>query len=144
MKTMPNFNSPPSNFQNNNNNIRTFIEEHKLQSKEDKFANQIKENKLENKRKDLESKISKLKSLINTLNEDLSKKISEIDNLKIDFEALQNNKIIIEKNFKKQIISKEFLNKSIKNTLPFLSNKGLKTDRNSHKMILYYYNTEKI
>ena len=129
-KTMPNFNPSFSNFQNNN--IRTFMEEHKLHSKEDKFSNQIKENKLENKRTELESKISKIKSLINTLNEDLSKTISEIDNLKLDFEALQNNKNIIEKNFKKQIIAKEFLNKSIKNSLPFLSNKSLHTEINSN------------
>ena len=131
-KTMPNFN-PHLKFKNNNINIRAFMEEHKLQSAQDKFANQIKENNLENKRKDLDSKINKLKQLINTLNEELSQTIIEIDNLKLDFEALQNNKVIIEKNFKKQIMAKELLNKSRRNSLPFLSSKTLTyTDRNKN------------
>ena len=68
--------------------------------------NKILENKLENKRKELENKISKRKQNIKKLNEDLSKIISEIDNLKLDFEVLQNNKTcsIIEKNIKKYSI----------------------------------------
>ena len=133
LKTMPNFNTPSLNLQNKNPNIRTFIEEHKLHSKEDKFANQIKEIKLENKRKEFEVKINKLKNLIHSLNEELSKIILEIDNLKLDFEALQNNKIIIEKNFKKQIMAKEFFHKSKRNSLPFLSNRTINTDRTSKK-----------
>ncbi len=133
-KTMPNFNPSSLNPQNKNINIRNIIEENKLQSKEDKFANQLKEIKLENKRKEFETKINKLKNLINSLNEELSKIIMEIDNLKLDYEALQNNKIIIEKNFKKQIIAREFFHKTKINSLPFLTNRTINTDRESKKI----------
>jgi hypothetical protein len=131
LRTMPNFKNPTLNHENINNNIRTFIEEHKLKSNKDKFTNQIKEIKLENKRKDLEIKINKIKAYIKSLNEELANKISEIENLKLDFDALQNNKIIIEKNFKKQIIANKLINKSRRSSLPFLSNKTLDIERNN-------------
>ena len=133
INTMPNF-SPSLKIQNKN--IRAYIEEHKLQTfEENKFTNQIKENKLENKRKDLEKKINKIKTLINSLNEELSKIITETENLKLDFEVLQNNKTIsiIEKNFKKKIKANELFLKSKKNSLPFLSNKTFSTDKNKEK-----------
>ena len=88
--------------------------------------NKILENKLENKRKELENKISKRKQNIKTLNEDLSKIISEIDNLKLDFEVLQNNKTcsMIEKNIKKNIALNSFISpKRERNNLPLISNK---------------------
>ena len=136
IKTMPNFNIQSLIGKNKNINIRAFLEEHKYQSNEEKIANQIKENKLEGKRKDLEIKINKLKKLINSLNDEMTKIISETDNLKLDYEALQNNKTIIEKNFKKQIMAKELLIKKPKrNSLPFLLKKGLNTDRNHDKKI---------
>ena len=52
LRTMPNFNMFSLNPENKN--IREIMEEHKLLSNQDKFTNQIKENKLENKRRDLE------------------------------------------------------------------------------------------
>ena len=58
----------------------------------------------------------------------------EIDNLKLDYEVLQNNKIIIEKNFKKQIIAREFFRKTKINSLPFLTNRTINTDRESKKI----------
>ena len=128
---MPNFKGKYKNL-----NIRTFLEEHKFQSNEEKYANQIKENRLENKRKDLEIKINKLKELINSLNEEIKNIIYESENLKLDYEALQNNKIIIEKNFKKQIMVKELShNKTIRNSLPFLLNKGLNPKNNKENRI---------
>ena len=131
LKTMPNFKGKYKNL-----NIRTFLEEHKFQSNEEKYANQIKENRLENKRKDLEIKINKLKELINSLNEEIKNIIYESENLKLDYEALQNNKIIIEKNFKKQIMVKELShNKTIRNSLPFLLNKGLNSKNNKENRI---------
>ena len=131
LKTMPNFKGKYKNL-----NIRTFLEEHKFQSNEEKYANQIKENRLENKRKDLEIKINKLKELINSLNEEIKNIIYESENLKLDYEALQNNKIIIEKNFKKQIMVKELShNKTIRNSLPFLLNKGLNPKNNKENRI---------
>ena len=131
LKTMPNFKGKYKNL-----NIRTFLEEHKYQSNEEKYANQIKENRLENKRKDLEIKINKLKELINSLNEEIKNIIYESENLKLDYEALQNNKIIIEKNFKKQIMVKELSHyKTIRNSLPFLLNKGLNSKSNKENRI---------
>ena len=131
LKTMPNFKGKYKNL-----NIRTFLEEHKFQSNEEKYANQIKESRLENKRKDLEIKINKLKELINSLNEEIKNIIYESENLKLDYEALQNNKIIIEKNFKKQIMVKELShNKTIRNSLPFLLNKGLNSKNNKENRI---------
>jgi len=53
--------------------------------------------------------------------------ISEIDNLKLDFEILQNNKTcsIIEKNLKKTIlINNIFSPKRERDSLPFLLNKN--------------------
>ena len=131
--TMPNF-SPSSKYLNKN--IRAYIEEHKLQSfEENKFANQIKEKNLENKRKDLEKKMSKIKTFINSLNEELTQIISETENLKLDFDIFQNYKTvsIIEKNFKKKIKANELLRKSNKNTLPFLSNKIINNDTSKEK-----------
>ena len=131
--TMPNF-SPSLKYINKN--ILDYIEGQKLQSfEENKFANQIKENKLENKRMDLEKKMSKIKSFINSLNEELSQIITETENLKLDFEILQNNKTvsIIEKNFKKTIKANELLHKSKTNKLPFLSNKTIMDKKKERK-----------
>ena len=89
--------------------------------------NKILENKLENKRKELENKIFQIKQDLKLLNEELIKTISEIDNLKLDFEILQNNKTcsIIEKNLKKSIvINSIFSPKREGNSLPFLLNKN--------------------
>ena len=68
--------------------------------------NRIFENKLENRRKELENKIFKIKEDLKPLNKDLTKIISEIDNLKLDYEILQNNKTcsIIEKTIKKNLM----------------------------------------
>ena len=89
--------------------------------------NKIFENKLENQRKELENKISKIKQNLKPLNDELTKIISEIDNLKLDFEILQNNKTcsIIEKNLKKTIlINSIFSPKRERDSLPFLLNKN--------------------
>ena len=89
--------------------------------------NKIFENKLENQRKELENKISKIKQNLKTLNDELTKIISEIDNLKLDFEILQNNKTcsIIEKNIKKTIlINGIFSPKRERDYLPFLLSKN--------------------
>ena len=88
--------------------------------------NKILENKLENKRKELENKISKKKQNLKSLNEELTKIISEIDNLKLDFEVLQNNKTcsMIEKNIKKNIALNSYVSpKRERNSLPFISNR---------------------
>ena len=88
--------------------------------------NKILENRLENKRKELENKISKKKQNLKSLNEELTKIISEIDNLKLDFEVLQNNKTcsIIEKNIKKNIALNSYISpKRERNSLPFISNR---------------------
>ena len=135
IKTTPNFNKLSLKFRHK----KTFnIDEEKLQNNGEKFENKEKEYKLENKRKDLEVKINKIKGLIKPLNEELSKVISEIDNLKLDFEVLQNNKTnsLIEKNFKKKVIAKELITNSISkknsttiNSLPALSSKSINSER---------------
>ena len=89
--------------------------------------NKIFENKLENQRKELENKISKIKQNLKTLNDELTKIISEIDNLKLDFEILQNNKTcsIIEKNIKKtKLINGIYSPKRERDYLPFLLSKN--------------------
>ena len=112
IKTLPNDNKQSVNT-SPEKKISNYNEGQKLQSNGEKFANQLKENKLENKRRELEIKISKIKGILKTLNEDLSKILSEIDNLKLDFDVLNNNKtnLLIEKNFKKQVITSELLDK---------------------------------
>ena len=135
IKTTPNFNKLSLKFRHK----KTFnIDEEKLQNNGEKFENKEKEYKLENKRKDLEVKINKIKGLIKPLNEELSKVISEIDNLKLDFEVLQNNKTnsLIEKNFKKKVIANELITNSISkknsttiNSLPALSSKSINSER---------------
>ena len=90
--------------------------------------NRIFENKLENRRKELENKIINIKENLKPLNEELTKILSEIDNLKLDYEILQNNKTcsIIEKNIKKNLIINNMITpKELKNdSLPFLLNKN--------------------
>ena len=68
--------------------------------------NRLFENKLENRRKELENEIIKIKENLKPLNEELTKILSEIDNLKLDYEILQNNKTcsIIEKTIKKNLM----------------------------------------
>lgn len=93
--------------------------------------NKIFENKLENRRKELEIKIIKIKEELKPLNENLTKIISEIDNLKLDFEILQNTKTcsIIEKNIKKNIFLYNIVSpKRSRNSLPFLNNKNNNLD----------------
>ena len=88
--------------------------------------NRIYENKLENRRKELENKIFKIKEDLKPLNDDLTKIISEIDNLKLDYEILQNNKTcsIIEKTIKKNLMINTIIspraNMNSINYLPFL------------------------
>jgi len=85
--------------------------------------NRIFENKLENRRKELENKIFKIKEDLKPLNEDLAKIISEIDNLKLDYEILHNNKTcsIIEKTIKKNLMINTLISPSDNiNFLPFL------------------------
>ena len=95
----------------------------------------IKENKLENDRRDIEIKINKIKSIIKPLNESLTKIINEIESLKLDFDVLENKKTysIIEKNLKKKVIEKELTdkpetNRNSINTLPMLKSQISKMD----------------
>jgi len=118
---------------NKKNNL--YIEEQKFQSNEDKYANKLKENKLENERRDIEIKINKIKSIIEPLNERLTKIINEIESLKLDFDVLENKKTysIIEKNLKKNVIEKELTekpetNKNSINTLPMLKSQISRTE----------------
>ena len=110
---------------NKKNNL--YLEEQKFQSNEDKYANKLKENKLERDRREIEIKINKIKSIIKPLNESLTKIINEIESLKLDFDVLENKKTysIIEKNLKKNVIEKELTdkpetNRNSINTLPML------------------------
>ena len=112
-----------------------YIEEQKFQSNEDKYSNKLKENKLENDRRDVEIKIKKIKNIIKPLNENLIKIINEIESLKLDFDVLENKKTysIIEKNLKNKIIEKELTDKSETNrnsinTLLMLKNQISKMD----------------
>ena len=85
--------------------------------------NRIFENKLENRRKELENKIYKIKEDLKPLNDDLTKIISEIDNLKLDYEILHNNKTcsIIEKTIKKNLMINTIISpRDNMNYLPFL------------------------
>lgn len=116
-----------------------YIEEQKFQTNEDKYANKLKENKLENERRDIEIKINKIKSIIEPLNERLTKIINEIESLKLDFDVLENKKTysIIEKNLKKNVIEKELtdkpeINKNSINTLPMLKSQISKTEIIDH------------
>ena len=116
-----------------------YIEEQKFQTNEDKYANKLKENKLENERRDIEIKINKIKSIIEPLNERLTKIINEIESLKLDFDVLENKKTysIIEKNLKKNVIEKELTdkpetNKNSINTLPMLKSQISKTEIIDH------------
>ena len=47
---------------------------------------------MENERRDIEIKINKIKSIIEPLNERLTKIINEIESLKLDFDVLENKK----------------------------------------------------
>ena len=90
------------------------------------IENKIMEKKLENRRKELEDKIIKIKTDLKPLNDELTKIISELDNLKLDYEVLQNNKTcsIIEKTIKKNLISNHLIFQYGKrNSLPLLPNK---------------------
>ena len=125
IRVMQNNNINSLEHKNKKNNL--YIEEQKFQTNEDKYANKLKENKLENERRDIEIKINKIKSIIEPLNERLTKIINEIESLKLDFDVLENKKTysIIEKNLKKNVIEKELTdkpetNKNSINTLPML------------------------
>ena len=125
IRVMQNNNIKSLEHKNKKNNL--YIEEQKFQTNEDKYANKLKENKLENERRDIEIKINKIKSIIEPLNERLTKIINEIESLKLDFDVLENKKTysIIEKNLKKNVIEKELTdkpetNKNSINTLPML------------------------
>ena len=104
--------------------------------------NKILENKLENRRKELENKIVKIKENLKPLNDNLTKIISEIDNLKLDFEILQNNKTcsIIEKNIKKNFFLYNIISPKREHNffhLPFLYNKkNSKEEKNKIESIL--------
>ena len=99
--------------------------------------NRIYENKLENRRKELENKIFKIKEDLKPLNDDLTKIISEIDNLKLDYEILQNNKTcsIIEKTIKKNLMINTIIspraNMNSINYLPFLLKRNNNIDKKS-------------
>ena len=62
IRVMHNYNIISFEHKNKKNNL--YIEEQKFQSNEDKYANKLKENKLENDRRDIEIKINKIKSII--------------------------------------------------------------------------------
>ena len=107
--------------------------------------NKILENKLENKRKDLENKIINIKENLKPLNDDLAKIISEMDNLKLDFEILQNNKTcsIIEKNIKKNIFLNNIISpKRERNSLPYLYNKKTIEEKNKMESIISKHKRE--
>lgn len=103
----------------NDKTTNTILKKNKINSSD---ANKIFENNLENKRKRLENKIINIKILLKPLNEDLKKILSEIENLKLDFEILQNNNTcsIIEKNFKKKLLLIDTSNKNKRTSLPIL------------------------
>ena len=133
IRVMHNYNIMSFEHKNKKNNL--YIEEQKFQSNEDKYANKLKENKLENDRRDIEIKINKIKSIIKPLNESLTKIINEIESLKLDFDVLENKKTysIIEKNLKKNVLEKELTDKSETNrnsinTLPMLKSQINKMD----------------
>lgn len=104
--------------------------------------NIIFENKLENRRKELENKIFKIKEDLKPLNEDLAKIISEIDNLKLDYEILHNNKTcsIIEKTIKKNLMINTLITpKGNINYLPFLLKRNNIDKKNKIDSILSQY-----
>ena len=101
--------------------------------------NRIYENKLENRRKELESKIFKIKEDLKPLNDELTKIISEIDNLKLDYEILHNNKTcsIIEKTIKKNLMINTIISpRDNMNYLPFLLKRNNLDKKNKIDSIL--------
>ena len=95
----------------NKKNIFEKKQEHGIESPkyEGRIENLNLENHLERERKGLESKIAKLKSLIDSLSDELSDTISEIENLNIELEFLKNYKsyVILDVNVRKKVESEE-------------------------------------
>jgi len=72
----------------------------------DKFENIYKEASLENKRKEIETKIEKIKRIMEPLSSELTKILKKIDNYKLELELIKNFDFS-ESNFKKIYLSQK-------------------------------------
>ena len=138
---------------NNIKNSRNFIQEIALKKNvfekkseemectkyENKLENLNYENRLERERKDLVSKITKLKSLMNSLSQELSETISEIENINVELEFLKNYKsyTLLDVNLRKKIDEDEKKQKEKKQSSANLNNTNSETNKESLKEIEY-------